>query len=77
MIRIDRLRIKLPNSMQQQATSFTDHLAEALSLLEFSKSVKLESVVLPTIKVAGDQSMNETAIQVANQIHHYIEGEMK
>ncbi|MDL1984495.1 MAG: hypothetical protein LWX54_09985 [Deltaproteobacteria bacterium] len=74
MIRIDHICIKLPHSMQSQATVFAEHLADAISRLEHSKPVQLKSLSLPSIKMNEGQNVNEIATQVAKQIHHFIDG---
>jgi len=74
MIRIDHIRMRLPHSRQTQATLFANHLADALARLEFSKSVDLKSLTLPPVKIEHNQNVNEIASQMANEIHHLIEG---
>lgn len=74
MIRIDHIRVKLPHSMQSQATHFANHLADALARLEFSKSVDLKYLSLPPIKIKRGQNVNEIANQMASKIHNHIEG---
>jgi len=74
MIRIDHICIKLPHSMQSQATLFAEHLADALAPLEFSKSVDLKYLSLPPIKIKRGQNVNEIANQMASKIHNHIEG---
>ncbi len=74
MIRVNNIRIKLPHSMRSQATVFADRLGEAISRLEFSNPVQLESLSLPAIKMNKGQNINEIVAQVARQIHYSIDG---
>ena len=74
MIRIDYIRVRLPHSMESQAKLFSDHLSSALSRLEFSSSVRLETLSLPPIKMNNCSNLNELANHVASRIHHLVEG---
>ena len=75
MIRIDHIQVRLPYIMQRQAPMLTRHLTNALSRLEFSRSVELKFLSLPTIKIKSGQSINDLANHMANQIYRFVEGD--
>ena len=77
MIRIDHIRVQLPHQMHTQANMFADHLGAALSHVKFSQKVTLDSIPLPSFQWSSTRDAKELANQVAQQIHHAIEGDGK
>lgn len=74
MIHIERIRIRLPRAMQDNARTFVDALATALVQTPVSRDVRIESISLPPISVAAGLDVEATAALVAARVRHALNG---
>ena len=74
MIRIEYIRVRLPDSMHPQAAQLPKNLADALARLSFSQTVAIKSLSIPPLTIEHGHNINNVAKQMANAIHRQIEG---
>jgi hypothetical protein len=68
MMRIERLRLRLPPGYQHRATSIARKLGEFLAKESVSRDVSLETLSLKPQNLIGQHSDEEIAQKIARQI---------
>jgi len=68
MIQIDRLRLHLPGAMQHRAVSITRLVGDLLAKQHITQDVSLESLVIKPQQLTMNNSDNEIANLIVNQI---------
>lgn len=75
MINIDRLRMHLPAGYQHRATSIAMLVGNGLAKQKVSQSISLESIVLSPVQIRKNNSDEEIANLIINQIISGYQGE--
>lgn len=68
MIQIDRLRMHLPGGFQHRAVSITRLVGDLLAKQHIAQDVSLESLVIKPQQLTMNNSDNEIANLIVNQI---------
>ena len=74
MIRIERLRLRLPPGYQHRATSIAHKLGEFLAKESVSQDVSLETLSLAPQNLSGQHSDEEIAQKIARQVTAAYQG---
>lgn len=74
MIRIERLRLRLPPGYQHRATTIARKLGEFLAKESVSQDVSLETLSLSPQNLTGQHSDEEIAQKIARQIVNVYQG---
>ena len=74
MIRVERLRLKLPSGYQHRAVNIARKLGDMLAMEPVSKDVTLDSLSLTPLQLTGRHSDEEIAQKIAGQIFNAYRG---
>ncbi len=73
MLKINRLRIRLPNEFQPRAKAIARLVGEHLGRQSVSQSANYDKLVIPELRIRRGESNGQIAERIARGIHHGIE----
>lgn len=68
MIKLERIRMRLPSGFEHRARSITQRVCEVLSMQSVSQDVSIDAVSITPLHVHANTSDDEIAQLIANQI---------